>query len=240
MSLIISQYALVGQEFFSLFNGFFYLIGFPVDSVNYNYECWFYQSVGSANDLYAYYASVISLCEPLSKILFVFFVWVVKRIFKLNRIKNRYFIISITSFILIEQLGVIKILLGSFKCISLDSGGSYMERNPNVSCDTDTYAYFSYFLYVPMIILWAGGFTLLLFFYICRNKVKTFFPFIMNNQIVLSIVFLQLQADPRIEANETLLWVLLHVLPSKILLLGYHYLLDEATAADLELLPPQQ
>ena len=53
-------------------------------------------------------------------------------------------------------------------------------------------------------------------------------------------MFLQLQGDPRIEANETLLWVLLHVLPSKILLLGYHYLLDEATAADLELLPPQQ
>ncbi|EAR95228.2 transmembrane protein, putative (macronuclear) [Tetrahymena thermophila SB210] len=184
MSLIISQYFIVGQELFNFVNQVFQIIGFPVDSVNYNYECWFYQFFGSKNEIYAYYASLISLCEPLFKISVVFVVWLIKRAFKIQWLKNRYFIISITSIILIEQLGVIQILLGSFKCISIPDGGSYMERNPNVSCQSDDYHIFTGFIYIPMMVLWAGGFTLLLFFYIFKNKknleskqMKLFFGF---------------------------------------------------------------
>ncbi|KAL4480410.1 hypothetical protein ABPG74_020926 [Tetrahymena malaccensis] len=184
MSLIISQYFIVGEELFNFVNQVFQIIGFPVDSVNYNYECWFYQFFGSNNEIYAYYASLISLCEPLFKISVVFIVWLIKRAFKIQWLKNRYFIISITSIILIEQLGVIQILLGSFKCISIPGDGSFMERNPNVSCQSNNYHIFTGFIYIPMMILWAGGFTLLLFFYIFKNKknleskqMKLFFGF---------------------------------------------------------------
>ncbi|KAL4505928.1 hypothetical protein ABPG72_013689 [Tetrahymena utriculariae] len=184
MSLIISQYFIVGEELFNFVNQVFQIIGFPVDSVNYNYECWFYQYFGSKNEIYAYYASLISLCEPLFKISVVFIVWLIKRAFKIQWLKNRYFIISITSIILIEQLGVIQILLGSFKCISIPGDGSYMERNPNVSCQSNNYHNFTGFIYIPMMVLWAGGFTLLLFFYIFKNKknleskqMKLFFGF---------------------------------------------------------------
>jgi hypothetical protein len=174
----------VGEEFFRLFNGIFYLIGFPVDSVNYNYECWFYAKYGPKDGMYAYYSSLVALGEPLLKIFLVFFVWIIKRIFKIQAFKNRYFIISITSVILIEQLGVIKILMSSFKCIQLENGESYMERNPNVKCNSDEYEFFRLYFYTPLIILWAGGFTLLLFFYICRNKVNKSYAFVN----VLSLV----------------------------------------------------
>lgn len=171
MSIIISQSPTVGEKVFDAFNYVFYFIGLPMDSASYSYECWLY-SPSLSSFSYAYNAIMISLSEPLSKILLVFVVWVIKRFFRISAIKNRYFIISITSIILIEQLGVIKILLGAFMCIDVGGGGSFMQRNPNVSCNTSTYAYYAAYVFAPMLILWAGGFTLILFFYICSNKVR--------------------------------------------------------------------
>ena len=130
----------------------------------------------SEDDVYYWKLGVVGGLPFLKILLFAGIGGIVKYFHPSYHFKSFIAIICI-GITLIEQPGIIYVMISIFSCQPLDpqdptAGPSYLTIAPNVTCGTPRFYLFRYFVALPLLIFWGVLIPLAFFFILFKNRLR--------------------------------------------------------------------